>query len=228
MTRCRHTLAAWLRRHSPSPRRAASPHRRGIRRRASGGAGGRARVPRLRHVPLSRRRRHAQLARPRRHIAGSATTCRPPATAMPRGRAGGRRSRRWVGGLPVLYVGQQAWEGVPDREPGDSATAGRPVICSRTLLADSTGRRDADDAIARAAADGFPRGTVIFLDIEPVSTPSPRRCAPTTGRGPVGWWRRAGIARGCYAHRRNADDIVGDMRAVLRRWWRFDGGKYGR
>jgi hypothetical protein len=117
-------------------------------------------------------------------------------------------------GTAVIYVGQQAWEGVPDREPADSAAASRPIICSRTLLTDSTGRRDADDAIARASADGFPRGSVIFLDIEPVSTVSDALRSYYRA-----WTRRVAqdgrYRPGLYAHRRNSADILGDMRGVL-------------
>ena len=130
--------------------------------------------------------------------------------------AGKRATLEAMGwGTAVLYVGQQVWEGVPDREPGDSAAANRPIICSRTLLSDVTGTRDADDAIARAAADGFARGTVIFLDIERVTT------VPDSLRSYYRAWARRvaddGRYRpGLYAHRRNAEEIVADMRAVLR------------
>lgn len=116
-------------------------------------------------------------------------------------------------GTAVIYVGQQAWEGTPDRSPGDSAAANRPIICSRTLLSDSTGRANADDAISRTAADGFPRGTVIFLDIEPMTAVSPAMRAYYTA-----WTKRVvedGRYRaGLYAHRRNAIEIHGHMRAV--------------
>lgn len=116
-------------------------------------------------------------------------------------------------GIAVLYVGQQAWEGVPDRAPTDSAGAARPIICSRTLLTAQQGRIDADDAIAKAAADGFARGTVIYLDIEPVSTVS--QAMKDYYRA---WTRRVleegRYGPGLYAHQRNAVEIHADMRAV--------------
>ena len=116
-------------------------------------------------------------------------------------------------GIAVLYVGQQAWEGVPDRAPTDSAGVARPIICSRTLLTTSQGRADADDAIAKAASDGFAPGTAIYLDIEPVGTVS--QAMKDYYRA---WTRRVledGRFRpGLYAHQRNVVEIHADMRAV--------------
>lgn len=132
------------------------------------------------------------------------------------------RDASWVGtrarlaamgwGTAVIYVGQQAWEGVPDRAPGDPSAAARPIICSRTLLTAAAGRGDADDAIAKAAADGFPTGTIVYLDIEPVTTVSDSLRAYYRA-----WTRRMldeGRYRpGLYAHRRNVAEIQADMRA---------------
>ena len=95
-------------------------------------------------------------------------------------------------GLAVLYVGQQTFDGVPDIElptifdqtrishsdslPGARAGIMVPptpleslagaVTCSRTLLTTEQGTTDAIDAVTRTASEGFPSGTVIFLDIE--------------------------------------------------------------
>ena len=123
------------------------------------------------------------------------------------------RLERMGWGIAVLYVGQQAWEGVPDRAATDSTGAARPIICSRTLLTAQQGRMDADDAIAKAAADGFSRGSVIYLDIEPVSAVSQ----------PMKEYFRAWTRRmledgrfrpGLYAHQRNVAEIHADMRAM--------------
>lgn len=117
-------------------------------------------------------------------------------------------SQGW--GIAVLYVGQQAWEGFPDQAPADTAAPARPIICSRTLLTATQGRQDADDAIARAAADGFARGTVIYLDIERVSAVS----APLREYYRA-WTRRivdeGRFRPGLYAHQRNASEIHRDM-----------------
>src|SRR5918992_3383954 len=84
-------------------------------------------------------------------------------------------------GMAVLYVGQQTWEGLPERRPapdttrppGDTlrAEAAQPsIVCSRTLLTAARGTSDADDAIAKAAGEGFARGAHVFLDIERMTT----------------------------------------------------------
>lgn len=121
-------------------------------------------------------------------------------------------------GHAILYVGQQAWEGVPDRDPADTAAAGRPIVCSRTLLTAAQGRIDADDAIAKAAAEGFARGSVIYLDIEPVSAVSPQ-----LREYYLAWTKRlveeGRFRPGLYAHQRNAVAIQADMLAASR-----DGG----
>ena len=106
----------------------------------------------------------------------------------------GKRSRLvsmgW--GLAVLFVGQQTFDGVLSiGVPGvavptapqkmatpPAARAGimvpatpaeieaGAVTCSRTLLTAEQGGIDAIDATTRTAAEGFPPGTVIYLDIE--------------------------------------------------------------
>ena len=94
-------------------------------------------------------------------------------------------------GLAVLYVGQQTFDGVPDIEQPLAFDRGVPqgfdslpharsgvaaqspseaqsaaVTCSRTLLTSEQGTSDAIDAVTRTASEGFPVGTVIYLDIE--------------------------------------------------------------
>lgn len=94
-------------------------------------------------------------------------------------------------GLAVLYVGQQTFDGVPDvllpplfNQVPPNVIAPLPartgimvpptaeeiqagaVTCSRTLLTTEQGTADAIDAVTKTAAEGFPTGTVIFLDIE--------------------------------------------------------------
>jgi hypothetical protein len=93
----------------------------------------------------------------------------------------------------------------PRAEPNSS--------CSTQLVSAARGRTDADDAIARTESEGFPRGTVIFLDIEHMTT------VPTAMRD----YYRAWTARvledgryrpGFYAHTANAALVYDDVKAV--------------
>jgi len=147
-----------------------------------------------------------------------------------------RRDTSWAGkrqtlsamgwGFAVLYVGQQTWEGVPERTPaagtgaagGDTTraqpSAQRPIVCSRTLLTTAQGTADADDAIARAAAEGFAPGTQIFLDLERMAT------IPQSMRDYYKAWVARVLADAryrpaVYAHQRNAAEIYADVRAVF-------------
>ncbi len=70
-------------------------------------------------------------------------------------------------GTAVLYVGQQTFESEPESRPEDG-----PILCSRTLLTDEQGRTDARDAVAKALAEGFPAGTILFLNVEKSTRPS--------------------------------------------------------
>lgn len=141
--------------------------------------------------------------------------------------AGKREALAAMGwGIAVVYVGQQTWEGVPERiaaadttrPSGDTlrsdAAAQRSIICSRTLLTAQQGASEADDAIAKAAADGFARGTQIFLDVERMTA------VPQAMRDYYRAWVTRVLADGrfrpaIYAHQRNAAEIHADVRAVF-------------
>jgi hypothetical protein len=141
--------------------------------------------------------------------------------------AGRRETLAAMGwGLGVLYVGQQTWEGVPDRAassdtarpPSDTlkaqGAAQRSIVCSRTLLTAAQGASEADDALAKVAADGFAPGTHIFLDIERMTT------IPQTMRDYYQAWVTRVLADGrfrpgIYAHQRNAAEIYTDVRALF-------------
>lgn len=141
--------------------------------------------------------------------------------------AGKRETLTTMGwGLGVLYVGQQTWEGRPDRvatsdtaRPADDTlraevAAERSITCSRTLLTAAQGTMEADDAIAKAAADGFARGAHIFLDIERMTT------IPQAMRDYYRAWVTRVLTEGqfrpaIYTHQRNAAEIYADVRAVF-------------
>ena len=93
----------------------------------------------------------------------------------------------------------------PRAEPGSS--------CSTHFVSAPRGRSEADDAIARTAAEGFPRGTVIFLDVEHMST------VPQAMRDYYKEWTARVLADGryrpgFYAHTANAALIYRDVKSV--------------
>lgn len=75
-------------------------------------------------------------------------------------------------GIAVLYVGQQTWDGAATAEMVAPAAARvrQSTTCSRTMLSGAQGTIEGSDAAAKTANEGFPAGTVIFLDIEYMST----------------------------------------------------------
>jgi len=92
--------------------------------------------------------------------------------------------------------------------------ADRPVDqCNAQLVSATRGSIEAADAIKRTAAEGFPKGSVIFLDIEYMrSTPAKMRDYYRTWTAKVladGRYRP-----GFYAHTRNAALIYKDVKAV--------------
>jgi Domain of unknown function (DUF1906) len=92
-------------------------------------------------------------------------------------------------GTAVIYLGQQDWAAAPGRAPAAPDTAARtdsaasaqtppaalsaPPACSASNLSSGRGATEAADAAAKAAAEGFPAGTVIYLDVERVTAVSP-------------------------------------------------------
>lgn len=116
-------------------------------------------------------------------------------------------------GTAVIYVGQQAWNRMPTRTRG----LGERTTCSADVLGAERGRMDAEDAIARTEAEGFPRGTMIFLDIEHMNR------VPELMRDYYRAWTEGILADaryrpGYYAHNRNAELIYDDVQAVFDRF----------
>jgi hypothetical protein len=115
-------------------------------------------------------------------------------------RRNGKRVVRYVTKrVPVKVVVQ------PRAQPGSS--------CSAHFVSGPRGRAEADDAIARTAAEGFPNGTVIFLDIEHMAN------VPIAMRDYYRQWTtrvlKDGRYRpGFYAHTKNAAAIYADVKGV--------------
>lgn len=145
-------------------------------------------------------------------------------------------------GLAVIYVGQQTWGKQLDaatavkarsskkthhsrrrskhRSAGSMrrsskkpyATAGQ--TCAVSFVNAAHGVTDAQDAIRRTTAEGFPRGTVVFLDVEHMTS------VPTRMRDYYKAWTRTVLADGryrpgIYAHTKNAEMIYSDVRDVF-------------
>lgn len=149
-----------------------------------------------------------------------------------------RRDVSWAGkrerlvamgwGTAVIYLGQQDWAAVSGRAPAardtvvrtDSVTSAQapaapapPPACSASLLSTTHGGTEAADAAAKAAAEGFPAGTVVYLDVERVNAVSPTLLEYVRGwiDGVLGDGR---FIPGIYAHRVNADALRDAARAV--------------
>jgi Domain of unknown function (DUF1906) len=92
--------------------------------------------------------------------------------------------------------------------------ASRGSSCSTEFVNAARGTADANDAIAKTAAEGFANGTVIFLDIERMES------VPRAMRDYYEAWTKRVVDDGrfrpaYYAHSFNADQIYGDVKQVL-------------
>jgi hypothetical protein len=134
-------------------------------------------------------------------------------------------------GVAVVYVGQQTW----GKKPRSGAKSARGATCAVNLVNAKQGHLDAEDAVARTAAEGFSVGTAIFLDIEHMGS------VPNAMRDYYVAWTEAVLADGryrpaFYAHNANAQTIYADIRALYdsRRvpadppFWIAGGSNFGR
>ena len=95
---------------------------------------------------------------------------------------------------------------VPRASPGAS--------CSSQFVSASRGATDGKDAVTKAAAEGFARGTVVFLDLERMDF------VPKAMRDYYREWTQQVLADGrfrpgYYAHTYNADLIYRDVKQVF-------------
>jgi glycoside hydrolase-like protein len=134
-------------------------------------------------------------------------------------------------GLAVVYVGQQTW----GKTPRAGARRSRGSSCAARLVTAEQGKLDAEDAIARTAAEGFPAGTAIFLDLEHMNQ------VPNAMREYYTAWTERLLDDGryrpaYYAHTSNAQTVYGDVRTLLDRrgveadppFWIAGGSNFGR
>ena len=109
-------------------------------------------------------------------------------------------------GVAVVYVGQQSWSKTRKSTKGS--------MCSNAFLTASTGKRDAADAISKVIAEGFPHGTVVFLDIERVDKVTPALKAYYTA-WTQGILNDGRYQPGYYTHVDNARQIYADVKPVF-------------
>jgi hypothetical protein len=137
------------------------------------------------------------------------------------------RRRRYVSKRVKVYVdmgGQRVPQYVTKKIP-EMRTVKVPVRvrvntaqakiedCNAQLVSPHRGAMEAVDAIHRAEAEGFPRGSVIFLDIEFMDK------VPTKMREYYRAWTAVLLADGryrpgVYAHAQNAGTIFRDVKAI--------------
>lgn len=109
-------------------------------------------------------------------------------------------------GLAVVYVGQQVWKTSQKTKKGST--------CSNAFISGNRGVAEGHDAIGRIIAEGFPHGSVIFLDIERMDTITPAMRAYYTA------WTKTVLddgryRAGYYTHVDNAAEIYSDVKAVF-------------
>lgn len=120
------------------------------------------------------------------------------------GRRDALRAMGW--GFAVLFVGEQDWTAMRS-VPGDTVDiAEQGARCVSANLTAEQGSAHAREAEAATAADGFPDGTIIFLDVERVE-----RVTPELADYVRSWIRSLLELRrflpGLYAHALNVPDL---------------------
>ena len=133
------------------------------------------------------------------------------------------RDRSWSGrrplldslglGTAVIYVGQQTWGRVPHPgSRGAEAAQRRGLFCNADYVTGGRGAADGDAAVRVAAAEGFARGTIVFLDIERMER------MPDGMRDYYHAWAGRVLADGrfrpgVYVHAHNAPVVHADLAA---------------
>ena len=119
-------------------------------------------------------------------------------------------------GLAVVYVGQQTWRKTPHSlTPRNATPIRKKNDCASDLVSADEGTLNADDAVAKATADGFQQGIVIFLDLERMET------IPAAMRDYYKAWTARMLATGkyqpgFYAHEHNAQAIFNDVAQLFK------------
>jgi len=116
-------------------------------------------------------------------------------------------------GMAVIYVGQQTWDGVaaPSVSHARRQLAAEGRACHKSFVTAERGNAEAEDAVATTEAEGFARGTVIFLDVEYMDRTHQRMVDYARA------WVREVLADGryrpgVYVHTRNAETLYAMVR----------------
>lgn len=118
-------------------------------------------------------------------------------------------------GLAVVYVGQQTWGRTP-RLLTDKQLANlqrRGATCNADFLSADRGAAEGLDAIRSTRAEGFPTGTVIFLDIERMEK-MPQRMRDYYRAWVATVLTEGNFRPGIYVHSYNAKDVYADVKAL--------------
>jgi hypothetical protein len=117
-------------------------------------------------------------------------------------------------GVAVIYVGQQTWSDYkPLSRAQQAAAKANGAQCLPEFVSGARGHAEANDAIARTAAEGFPAGTVIYLDLERMDV-VPERMRQYYREWTARVLEDGRYVPGVYAHTYNADLVYRDVRGV--------------
>jgi hypothetical protein len=135
------------------------------------------------------------------------------------------RNMGW--GLAVVYVGQQTWNRTPRRlTPAQLAKLKkRGVTCYADYLSADRGSTEALDAIRKAEAEGFPSGTVVFLDIERTER-LPARMRDYYKSWVATMLTDGRYVPGVYVHSYNASDVYADVKSLFEMAGRTDAPRF--
>jgi len=119
-------------------------------------------------------------------------------------------------GIAVVYVGQQTWNRrIRTLTPVQlAAQKRRGATCNADFLGAGRGMEEGLDAIRKTDAEGFPKGTVVFLDIERTERmPQQMRDYYTAWVATV--LKDGRYRPGIYVHSHNALQVYNDVKQLF-------------
>lgn len=119
-------------------------------------------------------------------------------------------------GLAVVYVGQQTWGRTP-RTLSDKQLAAlqrKGATCNADFLSAERGTMEGIDAVRSTREQGFPKGTVIFLDIERMEK-MPQRMRDYYRAWVATVLTEGNYRPGIYVHAFNAQVVYSDVKELF-------------